>query len=125
MHQIVASVELTSSRENKNVALTPSLIHLFCFSPFCRSFNFLVIVETTGEDGRVHASHVLVSWLDHRTVVSNLVLAIHQETSDKEAKSSGQVFVDCQSMGTLPLANSPKTMKSDQRPIRVVTSRFV
>ena len=83
-----------------------------------------MIVETTGEDGRVHASHVLVSWLDHRTVVSNLVLAVHQETSDKEAKSSGQIFVDCQSMGTLLLANSPKTMKSDERPIRVVISHF-
>lgn len=85
-----------------------------------------VVVESTDEDGRVHSSHVMVNWLEQRTVLSNLVLAVHQTTEDgSPQKSTGQIYVDCQSIGTLPLANAPKLMQaiSGSNKMRVVRDR--
>ena len=71
-----------------------------------------VIVESTGEDGRSHSSHITMHWLDQRAVLSNLVLAIHQQDQTAGESSSAQLYVNCQLVGTLPLAQSPSQMKS-------------
>lgn len=41
-------------------------------------FDIKVIVETTDAKGTLHSSYLLVDGLEHRSVIDNLVVAIHQ-----------------------------------------------
>ena len=101
-----------------------------------------MIVETNGENGSVHSSYLLVEDLNQREIISNLVLAVHQEEQeqkqeqpaneepqdelrdDKErTETRAQIYVNCKLAGTVILTASPRHMKDNSQrhhPLRVV-----
>lgn len=99
----------------------------------------VVIVETTDMKGSLHSSYVVVDGLEHRSVIDNLVVAIHQSntvghqrvhqpTEESPAENDEQllddeedqvavdddikatIYVDCQPVGTVSLASSLRHM---------------
>lgn len=104
-----------------------------------------VIVETNGENGSVHSSYLLVEDLNQREIISNLVLAVHQEEQeqkqeqpaneepqdelrdDKErTETRAQIYVNCKLAGTVILTASPRHMKDNSQrhhPLRVKRDR--
>lgn len=105
-----------------------------------------MIVETTGANGSVHSSYLLVDALDARSVISSLVVAVNQlpakpseeqqqqhgsedeesdassieTTEEEEPEIKAQIFVDCQHAGTVTLAGSFKTMMQSTGRLEVV-----
>ena len=104
-----------------------------------------MIVETTGANGSIHSSYLLVDALDARSVISSLVVAVNQlpakpseeqqqhESEDEESDPSSietteeeepeikaQIFVDCQHAGTVTLAGSFKAMMQSSGRLEVV-----
>jgi len=45
-----------------------------------------VIVETTDAKGTLHSSYLLVDGLEHRSVIDNLVVAIHQSPAGQKSR---------------------------------------
>ena len=105
-------------------------------------------METTGANGSLHSSYLLVDGLDAHSVISSLSVAIHQQppptekrqqttTSDaddaaassveaQEAEAAegdddirAQIYIDCHLVGTVTLAGSFKTMVQSSH-LRVV-----
>lgn len=95
-----------------------------------------VIVETTDASGTLHSSYVVANGLDNRSVIGNLVVAIHQsplavrtkqpvderpadeddveyanEPADDDAvEITAQIYADCRPIGSVNLASSFKSM---------------
>lgn len=95
-------------------------------------------METNGENGSVHSSYLLVEDMDQREIISNLVLAIHQEDEGaevteapeaqeehKQPETRAQIYMNCKLAGTVILASSPRQMKlltHKQNSLRVVNN---
>lgn len=95
-------------------------------------------METTGANGSLHSSYLLVDGLDAHSVISSLSVAVHQQPTERrqqttsddssadsassgeaqeaEASAEGdndvraQIFIDCHLVGTVSLAGSFRTM---------------
>lgn len=55
---------------------------------------FAVIVETTDAKGSLHSSYVLVEGMEHRSVIANLVVAIHQSPAGQKHQRRHEQPVD-------------------------------
>ena len=73
-----------------------------------------MVVQGSDEKGVVRSGFVPVPWLDNRSVLSNLVVRIvqHDPAGADAADATASVYVNCESLGSVRLANSPKNMKN-------------
>ena len=66
----------------------------------------LVIVETTDSKGSLHSSYLLVNGLEHRSVIDNLVVAIHQSPAGQKHQRRQQPADELPSDDTVATAES-------------------